>query len=500
MKSIGVHTYGGAINSATVLGEFGNTLNPYINAFNCPPSELTPDGLEEFSLQKISAKTTGPTGPTGPFPWHKQGNRRHRNLKVSYLSDAEETGQPDDPSKLPVKPPTGSNDQLNPPGTEGWWNIIKKVSQIVSVIAETGEADPGIRFGEFGHVIAPLASVAMQTGTQPGSTPIIPTAMIQRAVLGEAALSVLEDMSTQSQEKLGIPDKMSKIIAAHRPFINQTWRLNGNRVYTPIIRHLLNAAAMPQTYKKTLSDPRVKSELAALASQDPPKSGPTESVWPEADPGYTELLGGLVEAAGADGQETGAEFWGLLARYVVGPAVKAAGGWLVKKVAGESGPGDGETAVPAIEALENLPLRALAGEAAVQVLATIPKSELESEGLFSKMWSVFKGVLPQVIHLGADIITATSKKSEYHTLPYCDMNGRTPGTKNLPNGDLKKSTKAPYEPYEPDEPYPLPAPIPSVPNGPKPKPPYEPYPLPGPTQPPPSGPDIMWPESRLVAA
>ena len=68
MISIGVHTYGGVVNSATVLGEFGNRLEPYIQALSKSPTESIENegGVEALSFQPIDT-TIDSTKASSPF-------------------------------------------------------------------------------------------------------------------------------------------------------------------------------------------------------------------------------------------------------------------------------------------------------------------------------------------------------------------------------------------------------------------------------------------------
>ena len=327
------------------------------------------------------------------------------------------------------KPSNASNE-------ESFLSIFKKALKLV--LPETGlatEADASISFGELGHIIGPMASIALQSGTaaKDGSGALNPAAIIHRAVLGEAALAAIVKMSPEAKAEFAILDKMTKIVKDSMPFVKNAWSLFGTVASSPIIHLLADALNKPNDHKESLSDPGFSSELASLLSKDTS----TESAvsWESADPGYKSLMEGLVAAATADGQPTETEaWWSSIASVVVGGAVSTVGGWLSKKVKGEADFSDGAAAASAVPALDNAPLRALVGEAALQALVTVPKPALDKEGAFESMWSVFKDVLPSVIRLGGDIVNsvASGKHESLHEpikiLPF--LPGQKPNSSN----------------------------------------------------------------------
>lgn len=76
------------------------------------------------------------------------------------------------------------------------------------------------------------------------------------------------------------------------------------------------------------------------------------------------MIEGLVDAAGKDGQPIqSAEFRNAL--VVTGAAIKVLGGWAYKKVKGESKLDSEATALSTNLTLENAPVRALVGDAAL---------------------------------------------------------------------------------------------------------------------------------------
>ncbi|KAL8759049.1 MAG: hypothetical protein Q9184_003738 [Pyrenodesmia sp. 2 TL-2023] len=387
--SIEVHTYGGLVNSATVLGEFGNLLDPYIKAINSPPAnEFKHDGTETWFATVPKAIGLPTPGTKEPFV---PGKGNGENQLNSEASDA-----------------------------EGWIGKVFKTVWKLATLTEGHEMDPdtSVEFGESGPLVGPLASIALQSGfaVQDSPGPLNRAAIIHRAVLGEAALAAVLKLSPQAKEQFGIIDKMTKIVQTTAPNVSECWRRYGAVTYSPIIRTLAKGPIKPGSLKPSLSDPKFTSELSSLLSEDGPTETWDSESWDSAPPGYRSLIGGILRAAGADGQPVqSTEFWGALAKVVAGPAIKALGGWAYKKIKGESGLDSQASAASAIPALDNAPLRALVGDAALQVLATVPRSTLIKEHAFESMWSVFKSVLPSLLHAGGDIAKAIMTKGESST-------------------------------------------------------------------------------------
>ncbi|KAI4230203.1 MAG: hypothetical protein LQ349_006282 [Xanthoria aureola] len=397
--SIGVHTYGGLINSATVLGEYGNLLDPYIKAINSPPSnEFQPDETET-SFPTVP-KAVGLPTPGMVEPSWGPGKGNHKNQFGSEASDA-----------------------------EGWMRSLFKTAWKLATETEGHETDPdtSVEFGESGPLVGPMASIALQSGfaVQDSAGPLNRAAIIHRAVLGEAALAAVVKMSPQVMQEFGIIDKMTKIVQTSAPEVSRCWRRYGAVTHGPIIRTLAKGPFKPGSLKPSLSDPKFTSELTTLLAEDGPTETGVSASWESAHQGYRSLIEGLVDAAGKDGQPIqSTEFWGALGSLVAGPAIKVIGGWAYKKIKGESGQESQPGSSSVVLALDNAPLRALVGDAALQVLATVPRSTLAQEHAFESMWSVFKSVLPSLLHAGGDIAKAvmethgSSTKEPIKILPF----------------------------------------------------------------------------------
>lgn len=361
-----MHTYGGLVNSATVLGEFGNLLDPYIKAINSPPPSEFGDDVTEMSFATV-AKAIGT-----------------ENQFDGEASDA-----------------------------EGFLGKFFKVAW--KLATEGGDAsgpDDSVEFGGCGRLIGPMASIALQAGaaTQDGPGRINRAAIIHRAVLGEAALTAVLKMSPETMQEFGIVDKMTKIVKANAPDVSRGWRRYGRWSWGPIIRTL---AKRPMQSEAGLADPEFTSELSTLLAEDHSTEAQDPEAWGEADPGYRSLIEGIVGAAGADGQPIQKpEFWGPIASLVVGPVIKKLGSWAWKKF-NETGPDtDGGAEAPSeIPALDSAPLRALAGDAALQVLATVPRPILAKEKAFESIWGILKTNLPTILRVGGVIAKAVFESS-----------------------------------------------------------------------------------------
>ncbi|KAL8923165.1 MAG: hypothetical protein Q9208_004728 [Pyrenodesmia sp. 3 TL-2023] len=393
--SIGVHTYGGLVNSATVLGEFGNLLDPYIKAINSPPAgEFKPDETE-----------------------------------TSYATVPKAIGLPTPGTEQPWAPGKGTDLGSEASDAEFFMKKFFKTAWKIATMTEGHEADPdtSVELGESGPLVGPMASIALQSGfaVQDNPGPLNRAAIIHRAVLGEAALAAVVKMSPQVMQEFGIIDKMTEIVEPNAREVSRCWRRYGAVTYGPIIRTLVKGPFKPGSLKPSLSDPKFTSELATLLSEDGPTETGDSASWESAHPGYRSLIEGLIDAAGKDGQPIqSTEFWGSIASLVAGPAIKVIGGWAYKKIKGESGQESYPGSSSAVFALENAPLRALVGDAALQVLATVPRSTLAQEHAFESMWSVFKPLIPTILRAGADIAKAvmethqSSMKEPIDILPF----------------------------------------------------------------------------------
>ncbi|KAL8974166.1 MAG: hypothetical protein Q9197_001587 [Variospora fuerteventurae] len=96
------------------------------------------------------------------------------------------------------KPGNGENHFANEASdAEGWIKIFKTAWKLATEGGDVSEADPSVEFGESGHLVGSMASIALQAGVaiQEAPGPLNCAAIIHRPVLGEAALAAVLKIS-----------------------------------------------------------------------------------------------------------------------------------------------------------------------------------------------------------------------------------------------------------------------------------------------------------------
>ena len=406
MVSIGAHTYGGAINSATVLGDYGINLTPYIAAFDSESTESTPldNGTESLSFRTIS------TGRTN----NNDGSRINNGTESGRIdSSSKEYANSKAEPRLNTRKGTAYSTTRKPAPARGATKqdtmkkttrngdyldqaaFIKIFNTAVSLGAPVSAYSSGptstMAFGDLASTLGPMAYIALQSagafGPKPenGSDNAMPDGLMQRAILAESALGALCNLSPDVLSKYNVMKTMKTVINDLAPAVQTAWPLVGGPVGNCAIKILTDALS-----KTNSSDDGQQANENDADNQyvgdNQDDEGDEDESWLAADPGLKSLIKGIATAHDAQGNSTEGFFSWL------GKAVKAIGqgaggvlsiaGATVSKISEDFMPNDPTDSFPSLAGLQ---YRALVAEAALRAMSTIPSAELQQQGSFDHM-------------------------------------------------------------------------------------------------------------------
>jgi hypothetical protein len=349
-------------NSASVINEpYGNPYNVYIAALRTTAA-LTKKGVTYISAASIRERAVPP------------------------------------PSRMPSKAEE-----------EGFWDVLNVIKEVGAPIAK-GVLNVGLPFlGPAGFSIAALANVALGVAgkicesSMEGEESSLPShhlsqqKFIDRALLGEAALTAVLKMKENDRVPEGLFEMMEKTYTSLAPVIKRAASTVLNPLMESALRITLenvakgnrvpNMSTARQEIKQAegdddvLEDPATHNFMQALLS-------PTLVV--EGEEGFFDDLGDHIRR----GLKAGRPFFRI--------AVKGLA--LLDNVLPESSMEDDTTT----EAFDIISKRALMGEAALQAVMNIEHDELNAEGFFDSMKTALQTIGPAVIKYAPKVIGAVS--------------------------------------------------------------------------------------------
>ena len=294
-------------------------------------------------------------------------------------------------------------------GEEGFMDVLKKIMNIGGPIA--GEMlTVGTPFlGPAGLPVAALASVALAAAgklchAESSAESSIPPNLerhgfSERAILAQAALETVLHMDGEVAERNQIQEKMEETYKALAP--------NATRVAPKILTPLIDQA-LRITLDSMQKSPR--GVLATISSGRKDVRGAESSDGTLGEPGVETFKKGLLVPTCVVGGEEG--FFDNIGDTIqkglrIGrSALKTAhqGLGVLIDVLPESAMDEDSTA----HALDTAAKRAVMGEAALQAVMTVDRTELEAEGFFDKMKETMQRIGTQVLKSAPQVIKAVT--------------------------------------------------------------------------------------------
>ena len=443
MVSIGAHVYGGTINSASVIGKFGNPYQDYIAAFGLPLPNQALNLIPVTGNTSISAPVPsgygssipGSMAVTGPVICEICKTRKvetqqtapaqhaSRGLIASHQqqSHSGHQGRTSTMSKLVSSQGRGTTVQghLHGSDEEGFMDVLK----VVSSALPTGLGLIG------GGPIGALAGFALNTAstitaesTNAESTvdsESLHEGSMERAILAEATLSALQSAELHPDLEESIFSDMKDTVMKALPVIRKAAPRVMGAMMEPALKIALDSL---HNYTQKVAS-GAESFEAVSAEPLPPHILYTSAIDQLADRQAEAFLGQLhsalqqnlqESAMDGDGEEgffdiikAGARFAskGVLAAAKHGLPILAD---VLKQAGGAEAFEDQPTSGPANHLLATDPLaqRALVADAALKAVMKLPPQQLQEEGFFDFVSKAVKTIAPIAMKVAPMVVGA----------------------------------------------------------------------------------------------
>ncbi|KAH0541692.1 hypothetical protein FGG08_003855 [Glutinoglossum americanum] len=405
MASIGVHVYGGDVNSASVIGFKGVIFEDCLSAFNAKPisapiKKQIP-GVDFVRIPPTESRKPFPAGTAGGWGENGETANGHRG-QISRNNHMEDEGFFDD--FIPTLK-----------------SAVKIGAPIASNVLQAGLP---ILFGPIGAPIAALASVALRAAGKAAESSSASESfslnarqddgLVERAILAEAALAGVMALNKKTLAEENLFSKMKDVAKVLSPVVKEAAPKVMGVITEPALRVALD----------TLNDQNKGG--AATESAFAPGSRPTGRALRSAGQDFHAALTG-ASLKGVDHNtrafvdallETPPEesIWGDIAATLGSVAINA----LVPAGQVNSMLNDGLTALArsgseanfgeddSTISLDGLHQRAMLGEAALQAVMQVPVERLQEEGFFDVVRTAIKVIAPKVIKAAPGIIKAVA--------------------------------------------------------------------------------------------
>ena len=419
MVSIGAHVYGGSINSASVIGKYGNPYGDYIAAFGLP---LPNDALNLIPV-------TGNRSISAPVPAGYGSSIPISMATTVPIRPASQTQN----SERPVVPQTQprSHRERRPTLTKlvqngGFANGPNRTARSQQAVADeerfmkvlkTAESALPTGMGIAGGPIGALAGFALNassnviaqstTAESVMDGPALYEGSMERAILAEATLSALQSAELPPGLEESIFSDIKDTVLKALPVIRKAAPHVMGAMMEPALKIALDslhnynkkAASGAESFEANTSEPFRPTVLYSSAI-DNRADHQTEAFL---DHLHTSLLQNLQESAMDGDSEEG--FFDLIAAgaRLAGKGVLAAvkhGLPIIVDVMKQSGgaesfedqPSSGPA--PRLLAADPLAQRALVADAALKAVMSVPPQQLEEEGFFSSIGDAIKKIAP----------------------------------------------------------------------------------------------------------
>jgi hypothetical protein len=427
MISIGAHVYGGSLNSASVIGRFGNPYSDYLAAFKLP--------LPNSGLQLIPV--TGNAAINAPVPSGFEGSlpksmilpsnatapqtvaRRVQNPNPAAYHRANKESINGVFSKHTDSLVKASHDSVD----EGFFDVLKTVARVgAPILGSAFKTGLPLVLGPAGAPIGALAGIALgQAGklcesaeaeSASADGQIIHEGVVERAVLAEAVLTALQSTELSPEAEESIFSDMKDTVMKALPTVKKVAPKVIGAMMEPALRialdslHKYNAQPgaesfedeVEQFHPKTLythaidqpADARTEAFLHHLKASMR-VHGQESSMDEDSQESFGDFLSAGLRLAGK-GLTTAAKFGlPILARSLGG----------AESVEAESGSESSH-----LISADVLAQRALVADAALQAVMKLPPQHLEEEGFFGFLGDVIKKVAPVVVKAAPHVLNA----------------------------------------------------------------------------------------------
>ena len=419
LVSIGAHVYGGALNSASVIGKYGNPYGDYIAAFGLP---LPNDALNLIPVtgnRSISAPVPAGYGSSIPVSMVTTGPNRHasqvQHSQRSVIPQTQTRSQRERSSTMTKLIQNGGVARGRHTTTrslrteaeeEGFIDVLRSVASAVP----TG-------LGIVGGPIGALAGFALNAASNltaesadtesamDGST--IHEGSMERAILAEATLSALQSTQLPPGLEESIFSDMKDAVMKALPVVRKAAPHVMGAMMEPALRIALDslhnynqrAATGAESFEATTTEP-FRPTVLYSSNIDNPADHQTEAFLGLLQASMRQNLqesamDGDSEEGFFDVIKAGARFAGkgVLAAVKHGlpilvDVMKQSGGAESFEDEPSSGPAAG------LLAADPLAQRALVADAALKAVMSIPPEQLQEEGFFDFIGNAIKTIAP----------------------------------------------------------------------------------------------------------
>ncbi|KAI4190981.1 MAG: hypothetical protein L6R41_000431 [Letrouitia leprolyta] len=415
LVSIGAHVYGGTLNSASVIGRYGNPYHDYLNAFNIP---LPNDGLNLVPVVGntiINAPLTPKYSPAAPKTATAYGQRK------GFQSQRVISTAPKSPQSYQIvqRPRVGRGGQLDGNSEEGFMDILKTVASAVP--AGLGLIGGGPIGALAGFALNAASSLVTETTTAESTvdSQSMHEGSMERAILAEAALQALQAAKLNPDLEEGIFDDIKDTVMKALPVIRKTAPRVMGAMMEPALKIALDS--LSKYNQKVASG----AESFEDDSVEPfrPTTRYTSAIDQAADRQVEAFLGPLQQALQQNIQESGMDdeseegFIDIIkaGARLAGKGVTAAAKHglpilmdLLKQTGSAEAFEDESTSVSNSQLLaaDPLAMRALVADAALQAVMRVPAQQLQEEGIFDFIGDAVKKIAPIAISFAPTVAKA----------------------------------------------------------------------------------------------
>ena len=436
MISIGAHVYGGSINSASVIGKFGNPYQDYLAAFGLP---LPNDALNLIPVTgntAIDAPVPSGYGSSIPNSMAVTGQVYNaRKVETRHAPRAQSTTQGKYSTPVPVTPPhksvsqhqrrtstmtrlmqnggdTQNRDQplkskLTGTNEESFMDVLRVVaSALPTGLGLIGGGPIGALAG---FALNAASKIITETTDEESAidAPWVPEFAMERAILAEATLSALQSAEIHPDLEESIFSDIKDTVLKALPVIRKAAPHVMGAMMEPALKIALDSL---HNYNQKMSS---GAESYEVATPEPfrPNVLYSSAIDQPADRQAEAFLGHLHTAMRRNLQESAMDgdseegFIDLLTvgcRYAGKGVLAAAKHGLpilvdaLQKAGNAESIEDQLSSGPSAHLLAADPLaqRALVADAALQALMKLPPQQLQEEGFFDFIGDAIKTIAP----------------------------------------------------------------------------------------------------------
>lgn len=415
LVSIGAHVYGGALNSASVIGKFGNPYHDYLNAFNIA---LPNDGLNLVPVVGntiINAPLTPKFAPAATKTATANGQRNgfHNQRVISATPKLLQSRQ------MVQRPKLGFENHLNASSEEGFMDILKTVARAVP--AGLGLIGGGPIGALAGFALNAASSLAAETTAAESTmdSQSMHEGSMERAILAEAALQALQSAKLHPDLEEGIFDDIKDTVMKALPIVRKTAPRVMGAMMEPALKIALDS--LQKFNQKAASGAESFEDDSAEPFR--PTTRYTSAIDQAADRQVEAFLGPLQQAMQQNLQESGMDdeseegFFDIIkaGARLAGRGVTAAAKHglpilmdMLKQTGGAESFEDQPASAPNSQLLaaDPLAMRALVADAALQAVMRVPPQQLQEEGIFDFLGDAVKTIAPIAMRFAPTVAKA----------------------------------------------------------------------------------------------